>query len=154
MTAQQEKLSSAEMEALMRDLFDKLSDFDDEGNRDMNALRMHFAENMNYCLPFFDKPITKSGREAFFEFLSSTNGVFKSSEYTFDRVSTDEKEQRIILEARSIRPLLGTDHEARMSYVFIFGFHGRLISEMREYVYSPDSAIIARAMKLDQPSDA
>lgn len=142
-------LTRKDLERLTRELFDSLADFGPNGERNLERISAHFADELAYRIPFLPAPVELGTRKAFLEVLAKTNGLFAASHYKLEKLLIDEVAQTVVVEATSLRPLRTTGAVATFSYVFIFAFDGNLINEMREYVFSTDIEMISKAMDLE-----
>ena len=126
-----------------------LSDLDENNHRDMDALMSLFDPEIDYQIPFLEKPLRCRGRDETRAFLDRVQGTFTEVEYDVEHRYVDEEQDTIIIEMTAKRRLLPGRELYSNRYVMRLTFRERRIAELREYLNPLAAAPLSARLDLN-----
>lgn len=118
------------------------------GHRDIDALMEMLSEDIDYQIPFLEKPMQLVGRQAVRRFLETMQGLFSDIRYEVETMYADETAQTALFEMTSSRLILPDRTPYTNHYVFRITASGGRASAIREYVNPLPAQELSRRLKL------
>lgn len=127
---------------------DLLGGLDPEGKRDLPAILDILAEDIDYEIPFLEKPARFLGKAAVFQFMESMQGMFADIVYNVETIYADVEAQTLIFEMTASRIVRPQNVPYSNRYIFRMTVTAGLVSAIREYVNPLPAQELSRRLQL------